>query len=125
MNVSIVPLRDREGNLWSVVHLFRDVGDRKQAEILADRVLAVAEAARRGFNERPAVAPPEDVRRDLTPREMEVLGLLAKGADTQGISDELRIARSTVRNHIQSILGKLGVHSRVEAVAYAYEHELI
>ncbi len=55
----------------------------------------------------------------LTPREMEILGLLAQGLGTEDIASELCISRVTVRNHVQNILAKLGVHSRIEAVALA------
>jgi DNA-binding NarL/FixJ family response regulator len=56
---------------------------------------------------------------DLTPREHEVLMLIAQGRSTSEIVDELVISVHTARNHIRSILQKLGVHSRVEAVAIA------
>lgn len=58
----------------------------------------------------------------LTDREMEVLHLLASGASQARISHELRISSKTVGTHIQRILTKLGVHSRAEAVAYAFRH---
>ncbi|HHC08661.1 MAG TPA: response regulator transcription factor [Actinobacteria bacterium] len=53
----------------------------------------------------------------LTPREREVLGLLAEGKSGGEIAEELYVSPTTVRNHVQHILGKLEVHSRVEAVA--------
>jgi PAS domain S-box-containing protein len=55
----------------------------------------------------------------LTPRQAEVLELLAEGASTHQIASELHLSRETVRNHIRHILGALGVHSRLEAVAVA------
>jgi DNA-binding CsgD family transcriptional regulator len=55
----------------------------------------------------------------LTPREVEVLRLLAGGASTDQIAELLNISRETVRNHVRSILRKLGVHSRLEAIAVA------
>lgn len=54
---------------------------------------------------------------DLTAREIEVLDGLAQGRTTKDIADQLGLSVNTVRNHITSILGKLGVHSRLEAVA--------
>ena len=51
--------------------------------------------------------------------------MLSHGADTDNIASQLVIDRSTVRNHIQRILHKLDVHSRLEAVAYAREHGLL
>ena len=53
----------------------------------------------------------------LTPREREVLSLLAEGLDQQGIAAALVISPETARTHLQRVLRKLGVHSRTEAVA--------
>jgi DNA-binding NarL/FixJ family response regulator len=55
----------------------------------------------------------------LTRRENEILQLLARGLSNEVISKQLYISPTTTRNHIQNILGKLGVHSKLEAVAYA------
>jgi len=55
----------------------------------------------------------------LTRRELEILQLLARGLKNDVISKQLYISPTTTRNHIQNILGKLGVHSKLEAVAYA------
>jgi DNA-binding NarL/FixJ family response regulator len=55
----------------------------------------------------------------LTRRELEILQLLAQGLSNEVISRQLFISPTTTRNHIQNILGKLGVHSKLEAVAYA------
>jgi DNA-binding NarL/FixJ family response regulator len=58
---------------------------------------------------------------DLTAREVEVLRLLAGGVRTADIAVELVIRPKTVANHVQHILGKLGVHTQAQAVARAYE----
>jgi DNA-binding NarL/FixJ family response regulator len=50
---------------------------------------------------------------------------LAQGLGTNEIAATLTISPSTVRNHVQNILGKLGVHSRLEAITYAYQHGMI
>jgi DNA-binding NarL/FixJ family response regulator len=55
----------------------------------------------------------------LTRRELEILQLLARGLSNEVISKQLYITPTTTRNHIQNILSKLGVHSKLEAVAYA------
>jgi DNA-binding NarL/FixJ family response regulator len=55
----------------------------------------------------------------LTPREFEVLELLAKGATNRDIARQLYISASTVKNHITSIFRKLGVSDRTQAVLYA------
>jgi pimeloyl-ACP methyl ester carboxylesterase/DNA-binding CsgD family transcriptional regulator len=55
----------------------------------------------------------------ITARERDVLALVAQGADNNSIAASLRISEKTVRNHVSSILAKLGVSSRAEAVARA------
>jgi DNA-binding NarL/FixJ family response regulator len=61
----------------------------------------------------------------LTPRELEILTLLAQGLRTEAISGRLHISPKTVSTHVQRILAKLGVHSRAEAVAFAYREGLV
>ncbi len=74
----------------------------------------------------PAAAPPEEPpHRPLTGREVEVLRLLADGTGTEEIADSLFISVTTVRNHVQNILRKLEVHSKLEAVSFALHHRLI
>ena len=62
---------------------------------------------------------------NLTAREREVLSLLEAGVPTQGMADSMKISVTTVRNHIQGILRKLGAHSRLEAVSSARRQGLI
>ncbi len=61
----------------------------------------------------------------LTKREREVLGLLARGADNDAIAQALVISPQTARTHIQNVLGKLGVHSRLEAAAFVIQNGVI
>ena len=61
----------------------------------------------------------------LTPRQREVLALLADGASTTQIAATLGLADETVRNHIRQLLRRLGVHTRLAAVAYARREGLI
>ncbi|HVL81942.1 MAG TPA: response regulator transcription factor [Actinomycetota bacterium] len=61
----------------------------------------------------------------LTPRELEVLQLLSQGLTSQAIAERLVLSPHTVRNHIQSILPKLGAHSKLEAVAIAVREGVI
>lgn len=58
----------------------------------------------------------------LSRREREVLGLLGQGLDHDGIARSLVISPQTARTHIQNVMGKLEVHSRVEAAAFAMDH---
>jgi NarL family two-component system response regulator LiaR len=59
------------------------------------------------------------VRSKLTPREWEVLDLLCAGLSVDEISDELVLARDTVRTHVKRLLRKLGAHSQAEAISIA------
>jgi DNA-binding NarL/FixJ family response regulator len=61
----------------------------------------------------------------LTPREREVLTLLAQGGDNDSIARVLVISPQTARTHIQNVLVKLGVHSRLEAAAVAIQNGLV
>lgn len=61
----------------------------------------------------------------LTERELEILRCMAQGKDSQAIADELTISANTVRTHLQNIFSKLGVHSRLEAVAAANARGLL
>ena len=61
----------------------------------------------------------------LTPRELEVLRALTEGLSTPEICDRLFIAPNTLRTHVQNIMGKLHVHSKLEAVAFALRHRLV
>jgi DNA-binding NarL/FixJ family response regulator len=73
----------------------------------------------------PSRTPSVDLRvATLSGREREVLGLLASGWSNRRIAQEHFLSLHTVRTHVQSILVKLGVHSKLEAVAFAYQHAM-
>jgi len=61
----------------------------------------------------------------LTPREREVLRLLALGLSNAEIAEQLFITKRTVQNHVSTIYGKLGLDSRTEAVLYAIRHGIV
>ena len=98
------------------VHLFRDVTATRQ-------LLALVPPSRGRPDATGAAAPARHV--PLTRRELEVLRVVADGLGTAAAAERLRITRTTVRNHVQNILAKLGVHSRLQAVAYAARHRLL
>ena len=60
----------------------------------------------------------------LTSRERECLMMLVEGLDTAAMVERLGVSRTTVRTHLQSVLTKLGVHSRLEAASFAVRHRL-
>lgn len=70
------------------------------------------------------VEPPAE-RPALSPREVEVLRLIAAGRDNPDIARELVISQSTVKRHVEAILGKLGVENRVQAAVMAVRRRLV
>ncbi len=128
VNVSIIGIAIETGRAEMpvvVVHLFRDIEARKRAEAFATDVAARARQlsfSSDGMEMESSEAP---LSTPLSQRERQVLALMAEGHDTDAIAARLVIGKSTVRNHIQRILNKLGVHSRLEAVLYARKHHLL
>jgi PAS domain S-box-containing protein len=96
------------------IHLFRDVTASKELLALVHERLVP----------RPASGAKGPEPTALSRRELEVLRLLTEGLNTSATADRLHVSRATVRNHVQNIFGKLGVHSRLEAVAYAARQRL-
>ena len=61
----------------------------------------------------------------LTERELEVLRAVADGSTNSEIADRLHVSPTTVKTHVSSVLAKLGLRDRVQAVVYAYEHGVV
>ena len=93
-------------------------------EVLIDPVTLtrlLAQVAREREEQRDAMA----LLDDLTERERQILQLLAQGKRNDDIATELYISPQTVQTHVRNILGKLRVHSKLEAVAFAVKHGAI
>jgi PAS domain S-box-containing protein len=127
ISVSIIPGDSKTPGGPAAIHLFRDVTDRCLSEALARDTLAAV----RGYMEssrpsngdvaRPAPAP----NPRLSARELEVLRRLAQGDSTTELAENLSISVATARNHMDRVMRKLGVHSRLKAVVRAARLGLI
>ncbi len=115
IDVSILVVPGSRNGLGSTVHLFRDVTVSHEMEVLIRERLAQS---------KPVAAAPRDLSTPLTRREIEILRLMTSGANTRAMAGRLHVSPATVRNHIQNIFGKLGVHSRLEAVAHVTTYGL-
>jgi two-component system, NarL family, nitrate/nitrite response regulator NarL len=87
-----------------------------------ERVIDVPDAPARRAEGRSRAAV---LAASLTARERECLSLLVAGLDTAAMVHRLGVSRTTVRTHLQSVLTKLCVHSRLEAASFAVQHRLV
>ncbi|HMK96399.1 MAG TPA: response regulator transcription factor, partial [Acidimicrobiales bacterium] len=87
---------------------------------MTSKLLAEFRSLARRASEREELAPP-----GLTAREMQVLQLMAQSRSNKDIAKSLFISENTVKNHVRNILEKLHLHSRMEAVTYAWRKRLL
>jgi DNA-binding NarL/FixJ family response regulator len=93
--------------------------------VLGGRVVLPGPGERVGPGSDPSFRDRAVLVHRLTPRERDILALLAKGAGSADIARELGLSPNTIRTHVQNILTKLQVHSRLEAATFAVRHGLI
>ena len=111
LDIRVLEVPPAGGGDALTVHLFRDVTATKALLELVRNRLHAPETSSNGAS-------------TLTRRESEILRLMATGANTKVLAERLHVSPATVRNHVQNIFTKLGVHSRLEAVAWANRHRL-
>ena len=112
LNISVLVTPGDRMPHGMVIHMFRDVTASKELLALVHERLS-------------APVDGDQAAVPLTRRELEILRLLAGGARTKILAERLHVSPATVRNHVQNIFGKMGVHSRLEAVAYANQRRLL
>jgi DNA-binding NarL/FixJ family response regulator len=116
----------------AVGYLLKDVGSERLVEAIRATARgesflqpAIASKVLAEFNRLSRAAPPPAELPELSEREREVLRHLARGASNKEIAAQLDIAEGTVKNHVTSILGKLGVDDRTRAALRARELGLL
>ena len=120
-NVTLIMIPGRRSHLYTVVHILQPL----EAHSLTPAPQPAASSSSTSSQARPFAAPallrlavPD--RPPLTCRERQILELIATGLQNKEVARELQISSVTVRNHVQNILAKLDVHSKLEAVSLAY-----
>jgi PAS domain S-box-containing protein len=123
LNISFLAVPLNNSERFSILHIFRDVSHQKQVEQFVSHLsIHLGKLSRPGS---PKGNPQNDLSARLTPRELQVLKLAGSGHNTRTIAEKLFLSPHTVRNHIQNILKKLHVRSRLEAVSMAFKLRLI
>jgi PAS domain S-box-containing protein len=123
LDVTSVTLDD-DGHAVSVHVLTESISAQRLAGI-AEEVAGRLAAQQHGGADTSDEAARRAIGQVLTAREIEVLRLVAAGVATDDVARRLSLARNTVRNHVQNIESKLGVHSRIEAVVLALKAGLV
>jgi PAS domain S-box-containing protein len=119
-----------------VTHIVRDITREKMTSLALDRFLTSIGpsgsishkiSVEEPLNQRPIThhSTPDKAAIALSGREIEVLTLLAEGLSTKGLAQKLNISHFTARNHIQNILVKLDLHSKAQAVSYAFKKGIL
>jgi NarL family two-component system response regulator LiaR len=111
----------------AISYLLKNVSGEDLAEAIRDACAGRATLAQEAVQAliQPPAEKPTVPGFDLTLREREVLGLLAKGLNNNEIAERLSVSHATAKAHVSNILSKLGVSNRAEAVALAIQHKLV
>jgi len=138
VRVLMLTVSDAAEDLYEAVkagahgYLLKDVGTDEllaaiRAVVVGQSLISPPMAAKllAEFNTLARAAEARKAGPQLTEREVEVLALLARSLSNRAIAEELGIAENTVKNHVRSILEKLGMKSRVEVVVHALREGLV
>jgi PAS domain S-box-containing protein len=135
MNISVLSPTDGEEPF--LAHIVRNVTQEKTKLLAIEQFLAYLKThdllAKEISGSKPApknavaakLASTEKAAASLSDREIEVLTLLAEGLSTKTMAQKLSISHFTARNHIQNILAKLDLHSKAQAVSYAFKRGIL
>jgi len=125
-NVSVMIAHEANSIMPFSIHIIRQIDVRKRLELLVrDFVVTGTGLAPEQATTLIASSRAPARETELSDREVSVLKLLAKGITTTAVAEQLHISRTTVNNHIQHILRKLNVHTRLEAIRRAEHAGLI
>lgn len=123
VGVSVLSVVCAEGTY--LVHLVRDAQRARDTLEMARGLIRLSPGRGEAAPPFGESGRPDGPRPGLTPRQGEVLGMLAEGKGVKEIGRELYLSRATVRNHVRSLLQALGAHSQLEALARAREAGLL
>jgi PAS domain S-box-containing protein len=135
LNITVLSNKDQEKRL--IAHILRDVTQEKRKILALDQFLneirphdnESLETIKKtpGHNHSGGIqvssSNPDSV--SLSEREIEVLTIMAEGLSTKALAQRLSISPFTARNHIQNILVKLNIHSKAQAVSYAFKKGIL
>jgi PAS domain S-box-containing protein len=123
LNVGTMLIPAPDDRSWMVVHCMRR-GHRKSSRRSPARDDGRGSPSGKSNPAGASVPGPHSLGL-VTERELEILRLLTEGLTTEAMARNLQISAATVRNHVQRLMAKLNVHSRLEAVTCARQHDLI
>jgi len=124
-NVSVLAAEENHSTRPIAIHVVRPVDIRKRLEnlvrdFIVNNTSVSPESAFTMISSRTPVQAAE-----LSPRELEILRLLAQGESSKAVAARLHISSTTVNNHVQHLLRKLNAHNRLEAIRRAEHAGLI